>query len=73
MSQPSNDELPSSVVPAPPPPPTPVRPSDYLRLQDEGEGVKGGKGGKGQVLEKTVGVVDIVDREQQEALVGISV
>lgn len=60
MSQP--DEF-----PAPPLPAHPVRPSDYLRMPDEaGEEREESEKGK-------EAVVDIVDQEQQEALVGTSV
>ena len=60
MSQPDG-------YPVPPPPAHPVRPSDYLRMQDEaGDEREEGEGGK-------EAAVDIVDQEQQEALVGTSI
>lgn len=57
----------SDEFPAPLPPAHPVRPSDYLRMQDEvGDEREESERGK-------EAVVGIVDQEQQEALVGTSV
>jgi len=57
----------SDEFPVPLPPAHPVRPSDYLRMQDEA-----GDEREEREMGKEA-VVDIVDQEQQEALVGTSV
>jgi len=63
MSQPNE-------LPVPPPPAQPVRPSDYLRMQDDVGDERDEREGSERGKEA---IVDIVDQEQQEALVGTSV